>query len=157
MVFLRRTLAFIAVLLLSPCTLAESLMVHDAYAKATFPMAQTGAAYFTLHNASATPRKLLGVEVDASVADEAQLHTTEMQGEMMRMREVSEGLLIKAGEEKQLTPGGYHVMMMGLAEGLKEGQTFALQLVFDNGETLETTVTVRAADSDSGHHHHGHN
>ncbi len=40
-------------------------------------------------------------------------------------------------------PGGYHVMLMGLAGDLKPGDKVNLQLTFTNGGTVQATAEVR--------------
>ena len=61
-----------------------------------------------------------------------------------------------------LDADGYHVMLMGLLQQLKEGQQVPLTLVIEdakgNKENLEIQVPVRALTSGKQemHHDHGH-
>ena len=73
---------------LSACSVQATppISISDGYARATFPMAQSAALYFTLHNQSETPTKITGVAVSSDIASDAQIHTTEMNDDMMRMR-----------------------------------------------------------------------
>ena len=41
-----------------------------------------------------------------------------MQGNVMQMRELKDGLAIPAHGEVKLTPGGYHIMLTGLKHPL---------------------------------------
>jgi hypothetical protein len=41
-----------------------------------------------------------------------------------------------------LKPGGMHVMLTGLSQPLKQGQSFPLTLTFAKGGTREITVAV---------------
>lgn len=148
--FLVLTIFFLA----SAAAGAAPFEVENAHAKASFPMAQTGAVYFTLRNTSETPRTLIGVSVDETVAADAQLHTTELKNDMMRMREVTEGMTVAAGGTESLKPGGYHVMLLGLKQALTEGESFPLTLTFNNGDTLSIVVLVRSMDSDEQQHQH---
>lgn len=68
--------------------------------------------------------------------------TTGMGGGMMTMQEVDE-LVIPAGETVVLEPGGYHIMLMDLAEPLKTGDTFEVTLTFSNGGDMVVEVEVR--------------
>ena len=135
----------------------QTIMVMDGYARATFALAKTGAVYFTLHNSSTSPVTLSGVDVDNSVADEAQIHTTVMQDEMMQMREVSEGVVITPNEKVLFKPGGYHVMLLGLSKGLEEGSEVPLTLHFKEGEAMEIELEVVLPvkkEGEANHHHH---
>jgi copper(I)-binding protein len=73
--------------------------------------------------------------------------TDEMDDSMggeMTMREV-DGIDIPAGETVALKPGGYHIMLLDLAEPLKEGSAFDVELEFENAGSRTVEVTVRNA------------
>ena len=131
----------------------SNIMVMNGYARATFAMAKTGAVYFMLHNQNDVDVSLTSVEVDAAIADEAQIHTTEMQGDMMRMREMKEGVTIPANGMVSFESGGYHVMLLGLKKGLEEGSEVGLTLTFDEQTTMHVVLPVKK-DENQGHHHH---
>ncbi|WP_414829586.1 copper chaperone PCu(A)C [Alteromonas sp. H39] len=130
------------------------LVISDPFARATFPMAQSGAVYLTIENNGETTRTLSAVSVVDEIADEAQIHTTEMRGEMMQMRQVTEGVPIAAGQSVSFEPGSYHIMLMGLRHGLSEGDSVALTLKMANGETIAVNAAVKPIDKESNHHHH---
>ena len=66
-------------------------------------------------------------------------------GGAMRMQELVDGLPLQGGETVSFTPGGYHVMLIDLAEPLVTGDEFELTLDFANAGT--TTVTVEVAEN----------
>jgi copper(I)-binding protein len=129
----------IAMLAAAPA-LADKLAVTDAWARTTPPGVQMGAVYFKLHNATGKSDRLL--KLRTSVAASAEVHRTEIVEGMARMREVSV-LHVAPGEKLEFAPGGLHVMLMGLKGPLKEGQVFALELVFEVAGPQKVTVTVR--------------
>ena len=128
--------------------------VKDGYARATFPMAESAALYFTLHNKSDTSVTLTHVSVDQKIAQDAQIHTTEMKNDMMRMHEMKEGIKVPPQESVSFEPGGYHVMLLGLKQGLSEGNSVPLSLYFENGEVLNITLPVQKNGENVHHHHH---
>jgi len=119
-------------------TSTTSISVVNAWARATAPMAKTGAVYLTIVDYGA-PDRLLALATP--IAGMAQLHETTMQNNIMRMRPV-DGLAVSAQGPVTFAPGGYHVMLMGLKEPLREGQTFPLTLTFQHAGTMQTVVTV---------------
>ena len=129
------------------------VMVMGGYARATFALAKTGAVYFTLHNNSDRDIKLTSVSVSSDVASEAQIHTTVMEADMMKMRELTEGVEIKAGEMVSFEPGGRHIMLMGLSNGLEAGSEITLTLVFSDSSELKTTLPVKKEAGEVHHHH----
>jgi len=118
------------------------LVVKDAWARATPGAAQTAAAYVTI--VSATGDRLTAAATP--VAQKTELHTMTMDGNVMKMRQV-DGIDLPAGKTVTLTPGGYHIMLTGLAQPLTEGQTFPLTLTFDKAGTRQVTVAVQKVGS----------
>lgn len=118
----------------------SAVVVTNAWSRATPPGAQTGAAYFTL--TSPAGDKLVGVSTQ--VAKTAQVHEMTMDGTIMRMREVTGGLDLPPGKPVALQPGGYHVMLMGLAAPLKRGQTLRLHLTFEHAAPVDVEAPIAA-------------
>ncbi|MCW8107990.1 copper chaperone PCu(A)C [Alteromonas ponticola] len=137
----------------------HQIEVRDVYAKATFAMATTAAVYMTLENQSDKERQLNSVTVDKTLADEAQIHTTQMVGEMAKMREVKKGVTLPSHQAVQFMPGGHHIMLLGLKRPLKKGDSFMLTLLFDEGASHSVNVIVRKehpVPTQSEHHHDSH-
>jgi copper(I)-binding protein len=135
----------LATLVLLPLTIAPvwaqtAPVVTQAWARATAPSAQTGAAYMTVHGASADA--VTGFSTPA--ADSAMLHRSQSVGGVMEMRAVDR-LPVPAGKDVKLTPGGYHVMLMGLKHPLKPGDHFPLTVTFAHAAPVTVDVTVGRA------------
>ncbi|RDV26645.1 copper chaperone PCu(A)C [Alteromonas aestuariivivens] len=128
--------------------------VADAYARATFSMAKTGAVYLTLVNRGGQEQTLISVSTSLDVASDAQIHTTEMDNDMMKMRQVRDGVLIPAGGTLDFSPGGYHIMLIGLKKALEPGHTVPLTLTFVSGQQIHLDVSILTVDKPAGHHHH---
>jgi copper(I)-binding protein len=122
------------------CAAAQSggIEIKDAWARATPGGAATAAVYLTI--VPATADRLIGVSTVA--AQQAELHSMTMDGGVMKMRQV-DAIDLAAGEAVTLKPGGYHIMLSGLAQPLKVGQTFAMTLSFEKAGPREITVTVQ--------------
>jgi periplasmic copper chaperone A len=135
-------LAFAASLVIASAALAQQnqLEVNKAWARATAGKADTGVAYLTIQS-PATDRL---VSASTPVAKTAELHTMSMQGMVMKMRPLS-GLDIPAGQPVTLKPGGDHIMLMGLNQPLRAGQTFPLTLDFEKAGPRTVIVTVEKA------------
>jgi copper(I)-binding protein len=130
------------------------LVITGAFTRATLPKAPVGGGYFTVHNAGAADDRL--VAVSSPVAKEGQIHEMAMVGDVMKMQQLSDGLIIPAGESVELKPGGYHLMLMGLSEQLVEGQTIPLTLTFETaGEiTIDLPIAATAASGAPCHMSH---
>jgi len=118
------------------------LQVTNPWARATPGGAQTAGAYVTI--LSPTGDRLTAASTPA--AQKAGLHSMTMDGNVMKMRDI-DGIDLPAGQAVTLKPGGYHIMLTGLAQPLTAGQTFPLTLTFDKAGTREVTVTVQKVGS----------
>lgn len=153
---LRKSLAVLALCAAAVPALAQTT-VEDAWARATVANQQSSGAFMTL--TADTDSKL--VEVQSPVAKSVQIHQMQMKGDVMTMGPV-DALALPAGKAVSLDADGYHVMLMGLLQQLKEGQQVPLTLVIEdakgNKENLEIQVPVRALTSGKQemHHDHGH-
>ena len=137
-----KILAFVAGLAVTSTALAQpaQLEVNNAWARATPGKAENGAAYVTIQ--SPTADRL--VAASSPVAKKAELHTMSMQGMVMKMRPIA-GLDIPPGQPVTLKPGGEHIMLMGLNQPLREGQSFPLTLNFQKAGPRTVTVAIEKA------------
>ena len=149
----RRGLIPLALLAAAPVWAQEHrhggpLTVRHPWARPTVDGQTVGAAYATLANAGAASDRLLAARTEAARAVELHAHTITPDG-VARMRPVA-AIEIPAGGETSLAPGGLHIMLIGLAEPLREGATFPLTLTFEGAGELTVEVRVerpRAGDT----------
>lgn len=131
----------VAVLSLLPVIVAaETLKVDDAWARATIPGTENGAAYATLENKSDTLAKITGIS--SAVSKTAEVHRHTMSGDVMKMEEVK-SLPIAPGETIKFQPGGYHFMLFGLKSPLEAEETFSLTLHFESGSKQTVQFLVK--------------
>ncbi len=143
-------LAFFAALFATPA-LADDVTVTDAYMRVASPVAQSAAAFMVIENTGAAGDRLVAARSDA--AERVELHTHIEDGDVMRMRQVEDGFEIPAGGSHALARGGDHVMFMGLARPLEQGDTVDVTLEFEQAGTVDLTVAVNP--DGSGHGGHG--
>ena len=118
-----------------------TLRVEDAWSRATPPVAPVAGGFLTVVNAGDKPDVLLGAESDLS--QRVELHEMRMDGGMMRMRELTDGLPVPARGKVVLAPGGYHLMFIKPKRVLVEGERFTATLRFRDAGKVTTTFTVR--------------
>lgn len=124
---------------------AIALEVKGAWARATFALAKTGAAYMNLQNNGAQDIRLTSVSVDESIASVSELHHTVMRDDMMSMQELEDGIVIAAGQTVEFAPGGKHIMLMGLTGPLEAGKQIEVTLNFDNGNKVTQIFPIKDA------------
>lgn len=116
-----------------------SIVVEQAWARATTPSASTGATYLTVRNTGALPDRIVSME--APVAGHAMAHQSKEEDGVARMTEAGP-LGIPAEGALEMKPGGTHIMLMGLKGGLKPGQEFPLTVTFEKAGTVQVPVKV---------------
>lgn len=126
--------------LLSVAAFAEGVSVTDPHVRLVPPTAENTGVFMLLKNPGAKDVKLVGAASPA--AKKVELHTVVKEGEVMKMRPVPE-IAVKAGGETALKPGGFHVMLLGLNQPLKEGEAVPVTLKFDDGSSQELQAPVR--------------
>jgi copper(I)-binding protein len=104
-------------------------------------MGGTGAVFMVLANDGQEADRLVGAKTD--VAKVVEIHETRMEGDVMKMQMLPDGLEVPARGEVQLKPGGYHVMLIGLQRNLEVGDQFAVELLFEKSESLVVEPVVR--------------
>ncbi|MEK7245054.1 MAG: copper chaperone PCu(A)C [Pseudomonadota bacterium] len=141
MTSLRRAL-FAAAFAAAPfAALAQSggVTVENPFARPSVGAAGAGAAYMTIRNQGPADRL---IAVSTPAARVAELHTHIREGDVMRMRKI-EAIEIPAHAAVNLAPGGLHVMLMGLHQPLKTGDTFAVTLAFEKAGAIAVQVPVK--------------
>lgn len=137
-----------------------SIAASSIWARTSPVVAKAGAVYMTLDNTTGVDDALVGVRVDPSVAETAELHETvavetdasspTMTGAMdagepvMEMRPVDR-IVVPANGSVALAPGGYHIMLMELVSPLTVGSTVPLTLTFENAGEQDVIANVRDA------------
>lgn len=144
--------AVLAVMLASPAFAADytagSLKISAPWARATPKGAQVGGGYMVITNTGTTPDRLISGATGISSGFE--IHEMSMDGGVMKMRMLKDGLEIKPGETVTLKPGGYHVMFIGLKDQLKQGDTFKTTLEFAKAGKVEVEFKIEGIAASSG-------
>lgn len=120
--------------------------------------------FVLIKNTGKQADKLLGASVKGDVAERVELHSMSMEGNVMKMREVT-AIDIPAGGELALKPGSYHLMVMGLKAGIKAGAAVPVKLKFEKAGEVEVTFKAEgmmrpmapaASKPAEDHSHHQH-
>jgi len=125
-----------------------SLKISSPWARATPKGASVGGGYMTITNTGAAPDRLVGGSTD--IAKSLEVHEMKMEGGVMKMRPVAGGLEIKPGQTVTLDPSGYHVMLVGLKEQLKQGSHFKATLEFAKAGKVDVDFVVEGIGAKTG-------
>lgn len=124
---------------------AGPLTIERPWSRATPPAARVGAGYLVITNGGAAADRLLSASSPA--AGRVEVHEMRMDGGVMRMRELAQGLAIPPGATVELKPGGYHLMLMELPAPLAAGSSVPMSLVFERAGRVDVELKIEASTS----------
>jgi hypothetical protein len=116
----------------------NGIQIENAWSRAAMA-GRTGVVYLTITDTGA-PDSLTAAS--SPVASKADLHESFTDNGVAKMRDVT-ALPVQPGKPLTLAPDGYHIMLTGLKQPLKQGDTFPLTLSFAKAGPVTTTVTVQ--------------
>lgn len=121
------------------------LTITHPWSRATSPRAAVGAGFLAIHNSARQADRL--VSAGSPLADRVEIHSMRTENGIMRMRRLPEGVVIPAGGDAILAPGGNHLMLIGLKRPLQQGEMVPATLRFEHGGTVAIAFKVEAADA----------
>jgi copper(I)-binding protein len=140
-----------------PCLAADykigAIEIGQPWSRATAPTAPAAGGYLTLTNKGTVPDRLVGVQSPA--AGQVEIHEMAMEGSVMRMRALDNGVALPPGQTVELKPGGFHVMFMGLKAPFVKDTKVPATLVFEKAGRIDVEFEVGAlgAGGPAGHKH----
>jgi periplasmic copper chaperone A len=102
--------------------------------------AGNGAVYITINNHGSEADALLSASTD--VATTVELHKTIEQGGKMVMRPLPK-FDVPAGRKLEMKPGSYHIMLLGLKQDLRPGETISVGLSFEKAGQMSVEAPVK--------------
>jgi periplasmic copper chaperone A len=126
---------------------AGDLTIEKPWARATPKGADVGAAYVEIRNSGGDVDKLTGGSADFA---NVEIHAMSMQGNVMKMQELKDGLAIPAHGDVKLAPGGYHIMLTGLKHPLVKGDTAKVTLTFERAGAVTVEFRIVGIGASSG-------
>lgn len=120
----------------------EDLAISHPWSRATASNQKVGAVFMEIETKTGRPDRLIGASTPD--AEKVEIHDHVRSGDVMRMRRI-ESLDIPAEGAAKLSPGGQHLMLIGLKAPLFEDTVFPMSLTFEKAGTVEIEVIVEAA------------
>ena len=117
------------------------LAIDHPWTRATPPGAPVSGGYMVIRNTGKEADRLIGGS--APFAGKLEIHEMAMDGDVMKMRQLADGLEIPAGGEVVLKPGGYHVMFIQMKQQLNKGESQKVMLRFEKAGEIEMDFDVQ--------------
>lgn len=100
-----------------------------------------GSGYLKVRNNGKEADRLTGATFDG--AEAVEIHEMTMDGDVMKMRQLKDGVEIKPGETIELKPSGMHLMVLGLKQPIVEGPERKGTVTFQKAGTVEVEFLVK--------------
>lgn len=130
------------------------LEISQGWIRATLPGQPAAGGFLTIDNKGKEADRLLSASSPLTAV--TQVHEMKMEGDVMKMAELADGLEIPAGSKIELKPGGFHLMFMGLEKQVMEGESVKVTLTFEKAGSVEVELPVQPADAKGMQHGDGH-
>ncbi len=134
---------------------AGEIEIGDPWVREAPPTLQTSAAYMVIRNTGTVGKTVVGAS--SPLFARVEFHET-MQQENMATMVGRDSLVIDAGGQVVLKPGGYHMMLIGPQgnKPLHAGDRVPLMLYLSDGAQVAVDAEVRVAPPERMGHDHQH-
>lgn len=124
----------------TPMVKVANMELSNGMVKGMLPGQPVAGGFITLANEGTEDDRLVGVT--SPLADHVEIHEMTMENDVMKMRQLKDGLPVKAGETVQLKPGGLHLMFFGVKNPYRAGETVPATLTFEKAGKVEINFPV---------------
>jgi copper(I)-binding protein len=131
--------ALLFLLSLNIVSAKSTVQFSNAWIRATPPNAQVAGGFVEINNLGDDDRLL---SVTSSVSNKVEIHEMSMQGDVMRMRQLQDGLQIPGKEITALKPGELHLMFIQPKRALTVGDKISATFLFAKAGKREVVFTV---------------
>lgn len=133
--------------------MSGAIHVSQPWTRQTAPTQTVAGAFMTIANHGKVDDRL--IDGESPIADKVEIHSMTMDGNIMRMRPMPEGIAIPAHGSATLAPGGVHLMLTGLKRPIAGGMV-PLTLRFAKAGKVSISLMVEPIGSSGGEDHHDH-
>lgn len=131
----------LAALALASCGGPKEVTVDHGWVRLPVVAGRPAAAYFTLHGGKAGA---ILIGVSSPDAQSAQMHQSMEANGVSTMMPLTQ-VVAPAGGKVRFAPGGKHVMLFGLKQGIAPGGNVRLHFAFADGKTIDYAAKAVAA------------
>lgn len=133
---------------------AGSVVARNAWVRSTVPGQTVAAAYMDITAQEAASL----IAVRSPISPKVEIHFMQMDGDIMRMRELKK-LDLPKNTVVSLAPGGYHLMLTRLKKPIHAGDALPLTLVIKTQKkrellTISAIAQASTPDEQPGMHEH---
>ncbi len=122
-----------------------NLEIFHPWARQAPSGANVAAGFLIIKNNGKEDDRL--VSATAVITSKVQIHEMKVEGDVMKMNELKDGIVIPAGSTVELKPGSFHIMFMDLATAPIVNTAFDGTLTFEKAGTVQIDYEVTEPDA----------
>ena len=134
----------------------KGLVLSEFWIKKVIANNNVTAGYIKIENKNKKNEHLISVEADFSKRTE--LHDMYIKNDIMIMKHLEEGVLIKSKSQLDLRPGSFHIMFINLTKSLKKTKFQKVKFNFKNAGSIVINMPImdngKKINDKNKHHHH---
>ena len=134
----------------------KGLVLSEFWIKKVIANNNVTAGYIKIENKNKKNEHLISVEADFSKRTE--LHDMYIKNDIMIMKHLEEGVLIKSKSKLDLKPGSLHIMFFNLTKSLKKTKLQKVKFNFKNAGSIVVNMPImdkrKKSNEKKKHHHH---
>ena len=134
----------------------KGLVLSDFWIKKVIANNNVTAGYIKIENKNEKNEHLISVESDFSKRTE--LHDMYIKNNIMIMKHLEEGVLIKSKSQLDIRPGSVHIMFINLTKSLKKTKFQKVKFNFKNAGSIIINMPImengKKINDKKMHHHH---
>lgn len=131
----------------------NDIVINKPWIKSIHSGQKVTSGYLEIINNGKSDDILLSIE--SNFAKNNQIHSMNIQNDVMKMKHLKSGLLIKKKSKISLKPGGFHLMFSDINEELKNKKYLFINLNFKKNGSLEIPFQIKKNNT-KGHIKHKH-
>lgn len=121
---------------------AGTLEISGFWTRAMLPAQPAAGGFLTVTNTGKEDDRM--ISVTTTRAGKSEIHEMAIIDNVMKMRQLADGLVIPAGGTVELKPGGFHLMFLEVPERFEEGQTVPVTLTFEKAGKVDLVLPVKS-------------
>ena len=134
----------------------KGLVLSDFWIKNVIANNNTTSGYIKIENKNEKNERLISVESDFSKITE--LHDMKIKNDIMIMKHLEEGVLIKSKSQLNLMPGSSHIMFIDLTKSLKKIKNQKVKFNFEKAGSIVINMPIinktEKSNKKKKHRHH---
>ena len=134
----------------------KGLVLSDFWIKKVIANNNVTAGYIKIENKNEKNERLISVESDFS--ERIELHDMYIKNNIMIMKHLEEGVLIKSKSQLDLRPGSIHIMFINLTKSLKKTKFQKVKFNFKNAGSIIINMPImgnrKKTINKKKHYHH---